>query len=109
MAAFVADARARGLATEELRARTRGSGASYATGLRGWALRRDRSAAVAEDGSFYLLTLPGLGVLEALAALLRGVRLEPADPPLVMGRGGRDGESVPLADLLSARLEGPAS
>lgn len=109
MAQFVAAARARGLPTEELRARSRSGGATYPTGLRGWALRRDRSSAVAEDGTFYLLSAPALGVLEGLVARRRGVRLEPADPPLVMGRGGRDGESVPLADLLAARLDAPGA
>ena len=37
-------------------------------------------------------------------ARLRGPRLAPSDPPLVVGLGGRDGESMPLADLLAVRL-----
>lgn len=101
VAGFVATARERGLPVEELRARPASGGARYRTGLRGWVLRRDGSAAVGEDGQYYLLVVPG-----GLGARLNGVRLEPSDPPLVLGRGGRDGESVLLADLLERRLEG---
>jgi len=33
------------------------------------------------------------------------VKLTPSPPPLVVGRGGRDGESSELVDLLKWRLE----
>ena len=35
---------------------------------------------------------------------LTGVTLQPSPPPLVVGRGGRDGESGPLQDYLERRL-----
>jgi hypothetical protein len=33
------------------------------------------------------------------------VRISPADLPLTVGLGARDGESIPLEHLLSLRLE----
>jgi hypothetical protein len=35
---------------------------------------------------------------------LRGVTIAPSEPPLVVGVGGRDGESMPLQQLLDLRL-----
>lgn len=99
---FTAEAVAVDLPTEELRAVDSG-GRRYRTGVRGWLLRRDKRSGIGADGSFYLLGFVG-GAGARLSARLRGVRLEPSEPPLVMGRGGRDGESIPLADLLDRRL-----
>ncbi|HEY0118659.1 MAG TPA: hypothetical protein VGC04_07765 [Cellulomonas sp.] len=64
---------------------------TYRTALRGWYLRQDRSVAVDTDGEFYVLRAPS-----SLAALWRGVRPQPSDPPLVLGAGGKDGESLDL-------------
>ncbi|WP_306204122.1 hypothetical protein [Actinoplanes sp. RD1] len=97
---FVAAARARDLAPAPLTARSYG-GARYRTTLRGWYLRRDQSMAVAEDGLFYLLTVPA-----SLAARLTGARIEPATPRLVLGEGGRDGERIPLRAVLDRLLAG---
>jgi hypothetical protein len=55
---------------------------------------------VGEDGSFYILSVPG-----GLRARFTGVTVPPSDPPLVVGAGGRDGESIPLPDLLRLRLD----
>lgn len=96
---FVADAKSRGIATEPLRA-TLYSGRSVKTDKRGWYLRRNQSLAVGDDGSYYVLTVPG-GLRERLS----GVKLSPTPPPLIVGRGGRDGESGDLADFLAWRLE----
>lgn len=96
---FVADAQAAGIAPEPLRA-TLYSGATAKTDKTGWYLRKNRSLAIGEDGSYYVLTVPG-----GLAERFRGVRLRPSPPPLVVGRGGRDGESGDLADFLRWRLE----
>jgi hypothetical protein len=41
----------------------------------------------------------------SVRSLLRGTTLAPSDPPLVVGAGGRDGESIPLPDLLRQRLD----
>ncbi|UTT58290.1 hypothetical protein [Cellulosimicrobium cellulans] len=101
LADFVARARDRGLAPEPLRARAFDGTATYRTPLRGWYLRRNRSVAVGEDGEFYVLSVPG-----GVRARLRGVAVEPSDPPLVLGKGGRDGESIDLADALALVLDG---
>lgn len=100
VADFVRRARERGLPTEPLVARSYTGRGRYRTGLRGWYLKADRSMAVAEDGSFHLLSVPA-----SLRSRIAGVTLQPDDPPLVVGQGGRDGESIPLATLLERALE----
>ena len=100
LAEFVARARERGLAPEPLRARSFDGSATYRTPLKGWYLRRNRSVAVGEDGEFYVLGVPG-----TVLGRLRGVDVEPSDPPLVLGKGGRDGESIDLADALALVLD----
>jgi hypothetical protein len=98
--AFVRDAGRRGLPPQPLRARAYGGRATYATGLTGWYLPRDRSLGVDTDGRFYVLNAPG-----GLRARLRGVTIAPSDPPLAVGRGARDGESMALDELLQRRLD----
>lgn len=99
---FVREARGRGLPLVPLMARPYSGRGTYKTGLRGWYIRRDRSLAVGEDGSFYVLSVPA-----SLLARVRGVDVPPADPPLIAGVGGRDGESMPLEELLRRRLDAP--
>jgi hypothetical protein len=77
--AFVAEATARGLEPEPLRA-TLFSGQSVKTDQVGWYLRKNRSLAIGRDGSYYVLTVPG-GLRERLS----GVTLRPSPPPLVIG------------------------
>ncbi|TDD98232.1 hypothetical protein [Jiangella asiatica] len=89
----------RGLAPHALRARSAG-GATYRTGLIGWYIRRNHALAVGMDGEFYVLDVPA-----RLGGRLRGVTVEPSDPPLQVGRGARDGESMPLDELLRQRLD----
>lgn len=96
--AFVADARATGLAAGPLRA-TLYSGQSVKTDKVGWYLRKNQSLAIGDDGSYYVLTVPG-----GLRERFTGVKLTPSPPPLVVGRGGRDGESGSLSDFLAWRL-----
>jgi hypothetical protein len=100
LADFVRQARDRGIAPVALRARAINGRTLYKTGLTGWYLRRNGSLGVDEDGEFYILSAP-----TSLAARLRGTTVAPSDPPLVAGVGGRDGESMPLRDLLRLRLE----
>ncbi|WP_375431271.1 hypothetical protein [uncultured Friedmanniella sp.] len=95
---FVADARARGLPTEPLRA-TLYTGQSVKTDKVGWYLRKNHSLAIGDDGSYYVLTVPG-----GLRERFTGVKLTPSPPPLVVGKGGRDGESGSLSDFLAWRL-----
>jgi len=96
VARFVERARERGVEPEPLLARDYSGGGPYRTGLRGWYVRANRSAAIGEDGEFYVLTVAG-----GLVARLRGSRPAPSDPPLVLGKGGRDGESIDLRDALA--------
>jgi hypothetical protein len=100
LTAFVVAAQSRGLPVTPLVARARSGRATYRTGLSGWYLKRNRSLAVDTDGNFYVLTAPA-----SLRARLTGVTVEPTDPPLVVGAGGRDGESMPMQELLALRLD----
>ncbi|NDL57825.1 hypothetical protein [Phytoactinopolyspora mesophila] len=97
---FVQQMNGLGIPPHPLRARVPDTKASYRTNVTGWYLRRNRSLAVSAAGAFYILDVPA-----SVTARILGVRLEPTDPPLVVGRGARDGESVPLEKLLRLRLE----
>jgi hypothetical protein len=96
---FLVDAEAAGVAPEPLKA-TLYTGQSVKTDKQGWYLRKNHSVAIGDDGSYYILTVPG-GWTERL----RGVRLTPSPPPLIVGKGGRDGETGDLAEFLRARLQ----
>ncbi|MEG3633587.1 hypothetical protein [Micromonospora palythoicola] len=100
VARFAADATARRLPTVRLTATSYDGRYRYRTRIVGWYVDRARSRAVDAQGNFYLLTVP-----TSLRSLLFGAAPEPSPPPLVIGRGGRDGESLPLAELLSQRLD----
>ncbi len=95
---FTAQARHR-LTPRPLLARAGDGKARYRTGLTGWYLRREGTVGVSQDGEYYNLSAP-----TSLKARLVGVTLVPSDPPLVVGRGGRDGESIDLRELLELRL-----
>lgn len=69
--------------------------------IEGWYVRNDRSMGVGTDGKLYVLTAP-----LSLMDVLRGVQLTPIEPPLVLGLGGRDGDSIDLADALERVLPG---
>lgn len=97
---FVAAAREHGIAPVRLTARPYGGRGRYRTKLRGWYLNHDQTMAVAEDGAFYLLTVPG-----SLAARFTGVDVAPATPRLVLGEGGRDGERIALRTVLDRLLD----
>ena len=99
VAGFVRDARARGLASEELLVRAGESPSTYRCGLTGWYLRRDGSLAITEAGEMYVLTAP-----RSLRSRISGVRLEPTEPRTQAGIGARDGESIALDSLLALRL-----
>jgi hypothetical protein len=96
---FAAAAKERGLRDTELVARGLDGRGTYRTGVRGWYLRRNKSLGVGLDGAFYVLSVAG-----GVRARFRGVTLKPSDPPLIVGAGGKDGESIPLPDLLALRL-----
>jgi hypothetical protein len=100
VAAFVREALARELPTTALRAGSLNGRASYRTQLEGWYLKRNRTLAIGVDSEFYVLSAPA-----SLRARVTGVVVRPSDPPLIVGAGGRDGESMPIADLLQLRLD----
>ncbi|MFY1575473.1 hypothetical protein ACN26Z_11360 [Verrucosispora sp. WMMD703] len=97
---FAAEATRRGLRTTRLVARSYDGSARYRTRLTGWYVDRSRIRAVDPQGHFYLLTVPA-----SLRARFFGAAAEPAAAPLIIGRGGRDGESMPLRDMLTRRLD----
>jgi hypothetical protein len=97
---FVRDARSAGLTTSELTARPYSGRGRYRTGLEGWYLRTDLSIGVDVDGGYHSLV-----VTPERWGRLRGVTLTPTPPPLQVGEGARDGESIALAALLKLRLE----
>jgi hypothetical protein len=88
-----------GPAPVELFARSYDGRARYRTPLTGWYLRRDETVAVDTDGRFYVLTAPS-----SLVARFRGVTPEPSAPPLVIGAGGKDGESLDMSEALARVL-----
>lgn len=97
--AFLVDVARAGIVPTPLTATLLG-GAKVKTDKQGWYLRKNRSLAIGTDGGYYVLTAPG-GWRERI----RGVTLEPTLPVLVIGRGGRDGETGELAEFLQWILE----
>ena len=99
VADFVRRALEQALAPTALRARAYSGSATYRTRLQGWYLQPTGPLAIGVDSEFYLLiAAPGL------TARLRGVDVAPSPPPLAVGRGARDGESMSLQELLTWRL-----
>ena len=96
---FVERANAAGLPTEELTASPWSGRGRYRTGVSGWYLKRNRSIGVSTDGGYYVLI-----VAPERFGRWRGVSLPPTPPPLQVGKGGRDGDSVALDLLLDLRL-----
>lgn len=99
IAEFVSAAVAAGVPTQRFLARSYGGGGTYRTAVHGWYLRKNASVGVGTDGEFYVLTVQG-----SLMARLRGAELTPSDPPLVLGQGARDGESIDLREALDRAL-----
>lgn len=101
IAEFLTDVGAHGPAPQPLHVRSYDGRARYRTPLRGWYLRRDESVGIDTAGEFYVLTAPS-----SLVARFRGVQPQPQDPPLVIGAGGKDGESIDMPDALARVLAG---
>jgi hypothetical protein len=97
---FVAEAHRRNIPPGPLLARAGDGPPTYRTGLDGWYLTRDGAVGVDVEGRYYLLASP-----RSLRARMLGVTVPPSDPPLQVGAGGRDGESVALDALLAMRLD----
>lgn len=99
IADFVRAAHAAGVPTQRFTARSYGGRTTYRTSVHGWYLRKNASVGVGTDGEFYILTVQG-----SLMERLRGAQLTPSDPPLVLGQGARDGESIDLREALDRAL-----
>ncbi|NHB84628.1 hypothetical protein G7085_08460 [Tessaracoccus sp. HDW20] len=97
---FLLDAEAAGLKPRPLKARTL-DGHLVKTDKVGWYLRTNHSVALDTDGNYYSLVVPG-GWKERFT----GVKLQPTLAPLVIGRGGRDGETGDLKEFLAWALDG---
>jgi hypothetical protein len=104
LAGFVRRAAERDLHPQTLMARTFDGRATYRTHVRGWYLKSNRSVAVGEDGQYYVLTVPA-----SWRSRFAGADVSPSVPRLIVGAGGGDGETVPLAQLLDRRLEAGVS
>jgi hypothetical protein len=99
LARFVRRAAEQGLAPRPLSARTFDGRSTYRTRVKGWYLKSNRSVAVGEDGGYYVLSVPA-----SLRSRFTGAEITPSMPRLIVGAGGGDGETVPLAKLLDQRL-----
>jgi hypothetical protein len=95
---FVATAGARGLRPEPLRALLM-DGTRVKSDQVGWYINKGQTLAIAPDGRFFQLLTTG-----GRFARFTGVKLNPSPPPLVVGRGGRDGETGDLKDFLERAL-----
>jgi len=97
---FVVKAKASGPSPVTLDARTV-NGRVVKTGVTGWYLRRDHTVAIGTDGGYYILS-----AVDAPGLPWRPAKVTPTEPPLVVGRGGKDGESGDLKDFLARALSG---
>jgi hypothetical protein len=97
---FVAALQAAGVPPEPLQAVAYDGHTRVRTDVTGWYLRANRSVGVDADANYYVLQVPG-----GPFARWRRAALSPSPPPMVVGKGGRDGESVDLPELLATRLE----
>lgn len=97
---FVATAKATGPAPHPLRATTM-DGNVVKTDKTGWYLRTNKSLAIDVDGNYYSLVVPA-----GFMARFTGVKLTPILATMVIGRGGRDGETGDLREFLAWVLDG---
>jgi len=104
LVSFVRRAAERGLPPHPLAARSFDGRATYRTRARGWYLKSNRSVAVGEHGEYYVLSVPS-----SLRSRFTGADLSPSTPRLIVGAGGGDGETIPLAQLLDQRLDSGVS
>ncbi|MCW3159260.1 hypothetical protein [Micropruina sonneratiae] len=96
---FIAATAERGLQPEPLKAVLM-DGSRVKSDQVGWYLNKARTMAITPEGRFVQLLTTG-GRLSRFT----GVKLSPSQPPLVIGRGGRDGETGDLKDFLARALD----
>ncbi len=95
----MAAAKREGLPSQPLVVHGYGGKGTAKTPLRGWMLMNSPRLAVDTDGKYYFL-IQELSLLDRL----RGVTPTPIPPTLILGRGGRDGESMDLTVALGNLL-----
>jgi len=93
--AFVADMERRGVSPEPLQASLL-NGRRVKSDQVGWYLNAAHTIAIGPGGQYFSLVVPG-----SASARWRGVSVPASPPPLVVARGGRDGESGDLRDFLA--------
>lgn len=96
---FVALAQTNGIAPVTLRARSYNGRSRYRTSVLGWYLKMNETLAVDTAGNFYVLSVDS-----SLRNRFLGAQITPSPPPLVLGKGGRDGESLDLAEAIDRIL-----
>lgn len=99
---YVEHFEAAGIAPRPLRALPYKGSGSIRTPLHGWYLKHDRTIGIDTEARYFILRADG-----GLLTRLRGAEIEPVDAPLVVGRGGRDGETFDLRELLEMRVKDP--
>jgi len=72
------------------------------THLKGWYLRNNRTCALGTDGKFYVLIAP----LSRFHPKWRKIKIAPSRPPLIIGEGGKDGDTIELSESLERILPG---
>ncbi|PWD52192.1 hypothetical protein C8046_17645 [Serinibacter arcticus] len=92
--AFLATAANEAVAPEPLAVQGYRGGRARTT-LTGWYLKKDRSVALGTDGGFYVLRAD-----LSLRERLRGYTPLPVPPPLIVGEGGGDGETIDMSAAL---------
>lgn len=96
---FVESAQAKGIEPVRLYARSYSGTSRYKTDVYGWYLKMNESVAVDTEGRFYVLSVQG-GLLQRFT----GATITPSAPPLVLGLGGRDGESLDMSEAIDRVL-----
>ncbi|EPH06283.1 hypothetical protein HMPREF1531_00933 [Propionibacterium sp. oral taxon 192 str. F0372] len=95
---FIDETTRRGVPPEPLRAKLTGGGTAR-TDKKGWYISVDRSAAIGEDGNYYLLTVPG-----GLKERITGVRLAPSRPTPARVKQQAGQQNDDLDDYLTRAL-----
>lgn len=99
LADFVDQAQQQGIAPVTLHARSYNGRSRYRTKVLGWYLKMNESLAVDTAANFYILTVDS-----SVRNRIMGAEITPSAPPLVLGKGGRDGESLDLAEAIDRIL-----
>jgi len=100
LAEFLPVVTAHGPAPVDLMVQGYGGKGEARTRLKGWYLRNNRTVALGTDGKFYVLIAP----LNALHPRFLKVDVQPSRPPLIIGEGGKDGDTIELSEAIERVL-----